>query len=128
MTDTISQICPAAKKSRTPFSHSCVKTTAMFELIHIDIWGPYQTKTSDGCNQFLTIVDDFSRYSWVHLLKHKNQVTTVLHNFASYAENQFKTTIKSLRSDNAKEFCEGSLQVFFLQKGIIHQRSCVYTP
>lgn len=109
------------------FTHSSIKSFATFELLHLDIWDPYQIKTPTGCNQFLTIVDDFSRFTWVHLLKRKSDIVQILQNFAAYVDIQFHTKIKTLRTDNAKEFCEGDLQDFCRNQGIIHQRSCVYT-
>lgn len=122
------QICPAAKQSRISFPDSTIKSTTIFDLVYLDVWGPYQTKTSDGCNQFLTIVDDFSRYTWVHLLKFKSEVPGILVKIAAYVQTQFQATIKCIRTDNSKEFCEGSLQKFCQDQGILHQRSCPYTP
>ena len=78
-----------AKQTRNSFPHSSIKTKSSFELIHIDAWGPYQTKSTTGCNQFLTIVDDFSRFTWVHLLKHKSECVQVISNFFEYVSNQF---------------------------------------
>ncbi|KAL8156622.1 hypothetical protein AgCh_001632 [Apium graveolens] len=34
--DTICQICPAAKQTRLPFTHSYIKTTSVFEMLHLD--------------------------------------------------------------------------------------------
>ena len=97
-------------------------------MIHIDVWGPYHIKTPSGCNQFLTIVDDFSRFSWVHLLKHKSDCATVLAAFFQYVDTQFKKKVKVVRSDNAKELKDGAMFVLFQQNGIIHQTSCSHTP
>lgn len=127
MQENICQICPAVKQTRLPFSHSCIKTNSVFELVHLDIWGPYNTKSSSGCTYFLTIVDDFSRFTWVHLLQHKSDAAGILSKFVSYVENQFGTTIKSFRSDNAKEFLEGHLKTLCDTKGIVQQSSCVHT-
>jgi len=43
-------------------------------------------------------------------------------------ENQFKTTIKVIRSDNGLEFTNTESIIFFQSKGIHHQKSCPYTP
>lgn len=110
--DIICQICPLAKQSRNSFSHSNIKSKAVFELIHVDVWGPYRTKTHSGCNQFVTIPDDFSRYTWIHMIKFKSEVADILQNFIHYAETQFATKVLCVRSDNALEFCEGRLKVF----------------
>ncbi|XP_019227530.1 PREDICTED: uncharacterized protein LOC109208834 [Nicotiana attenuata] len=53
--------CPCAKQTRQPFPISSIKTTASFELVHMDVWGPYKIPTMDGNRFFLTVVDDFSR-------------------------------------------------------------------
>ena len=37
------------------------KASVLFELIHVDLWGPYRDLSSCGDVYFLTIVDNFSR-------------------------------------------------------------------
>ncbi|CAO2834341.1 unnamed protein product, partial [Amaranthus hypochondriacus] len=37
----ICTICPLARQSRLSFSHSEIRTQHPFELLHIDLWGPY---------------------------------------------------------------------------------------
>jgi len=74
---------------------------------------------------FLTIVDDHSRFTWVYLMHNKSQTNSIIQSFFSYAETQFQTSVKCLRSDNGAEF---NMSAFFLSKGVLHQRSCVATP
>lgn len=69
--DTICEVCPKANQTRVSFPRSSIKTTKSFEL-HLDVWGPHSANTPSGCNQFFTIVDDFSRFTWIHFLKHKS--------------------------------------------------------
>lgn len=59
------RLCPMAKQTRLYFPHSVIKTSYPMELLHVDIWGPYRHKTRSGCNMFLTIVDDFTRTTWL---------------------------------------------------------------
>ena len=54
---------------------------SFFELIHVDIWDPYSIPSFEGHRFFLTVVDDFSRFTWIYLLKTKAEVKTVLPNF-----------------------------------------------
>ncbi|XP_019234924.1 PREDICTED: uncharacterized protein LOC109215337 [Nicotiana attenuata] len=54
-------VCPLAKHTRLPFHSSDSKSTEIFQLLHLDVWGPYSTSTVDGNKYFLTIVDDYSR-------------------------------------------------------------------
>lgn len=41
-------ICPLARQSRNLFPISLIKSKQMFELIHVDTWGPFKTPTYNG--------------------------------------------------------------------------------
>lgn len=41
-------ICPMAKKVRLPFQHSNIRAIACFDLVHINVWGPYKVPTYNG--------------------------------------------------------------------------------
>lgn len=64
-------VCHYSKQKRLPFNPRTHVSSKPFELIHCDLWGPFDTSTVDGFKYFLTIVDDFTRCTWVYLLKHK---------------------------------------------------------
>lgn len=100
-------------------------SSSAFELLHLDIWGPFYVPTTDGYKYFLTIVDDCTRATWVYLLKDKSSVTTVFPAFLTLIENQYNASVKAIRSDNAPEL---SFRSLLLSKGIIHYFSCAYTP
>jgi len=115
-----------AKQSRLPFSPSTISSIKPFEIIHCDIWGRYRHPSLTGAHYFLTIVDDFSRFTWIFLMRHKNEAQSLLKNFFSFVRTQFETQIKTFRSDNGGEFI--SLRSFFQNHGVVFQHSCVYTP
>ena len=69
-------ICPLAKQHKLSFPYSVSISTHPFDLVHCDIWGPLSTKSITGSSYFLTIVDDKSRFTWVHLLENKSQTRT----------------------------------------------------
>ncbi|XP_015164024.1 uncharacterized protein [Solanum tuberosum] len=121
-------VCPYAKQTRSVFPSSCIKSTACFDLVHIDLWGPYNTPTVDGNRYFLTIVDDFSRMTWLFLLQFKSDVCVSLKVFLQYVKTQFGKSVKVLRPDNGTEFVNSVCAQLFKDLGIIHQRSCPYTP
>ena len=58
---------------------------------------------------FLTIVDDYMRTTWLYLIKYKSQCVRFLTHFVSFVHNQFNSTVKIIRTDNAKELCEGEI-------------------
>ena len=117
--------CHFAKQKKLPFPHSNRKSSSFFELIHVDVWGPVAISSIDGFKYFLTVVDDFRRFTWIHLLKYKSDVKTILPSFIQLIETQFTVKLKRIRSDNGKEFY---LTDFFNNKGIFHETSCVETP
>lgn len=122
-------ICPMARQSRLPFPDSSIKSTYPFQLIHIDTWGPYKSPTYNGCRYFLTIVDDYTRATWTHLMGSKNNYFPLIKAFIAMVKTQFNATIQSIRSENALELgsCTSASQ-FFLDLGILHQTSCPHTP
>ena len=61
-------VCPLAKQTRLTFPISTTRASMMFDVVHMDLWGPYKTPTIDRKHYFLTVVDDYSRFVWVHLL------------------------------------------------------------
>ena len=127
-TNSICSICPKARLHRQSFPLSNTRASRIFELIHVDIWGPYRCSTYDGYKYFLTIVDDFSRATWVHLMTSKSNAFPLLQTFVSFVETQFGTPVKSIRTDNGLEFQDTTALLFYANKGIIHQKSCVDTP
>ncbi|KAL2893081.1 Retrovirus-related Pol polyprotein from transposon RE1 [Bienertia sinuspersici] len=84
--DDICQICPMSRQTRLVFPSSSIKSVAPFQLLHLDIWGPYHVCTHNGCKSFLTIVDDFSRMTWVHMLHFKSDVSQIFEHFVKYVD------------------------------------------
>ncbi|XP_070054071.1 uncharacterized protein [Nicotiana tomentosiformis] len=63
------------------------KQAFLCSLVHFDIWGPYHTRTYNGFMYFLTLVDDYSRVTWTHLLSCKSNALSVLKAFVSMVES-----------------------------------------
>lgn len=123
--DTPCTVCHLARQKRLSFPHSVSCSSSIFALIHCDIWGPFSVSSRDGHRYFLTIVDYYSRFTWIHLLKSKDQTRTYLKSFFHFVENQFDSKIKIIHSDNGPEF---HMPDFYSLKGVLHQLSCVESP
>ncbi|KAL2241232.1 UNVERIFIED_CONTAM: Retrovirus-related Pol polyprotein from transposon RE1 [Sesamum indicum] len=124
----VCHVCPLAKQARTPFPSSTSTSSILFELVHVDIWGPYKQPSIGGCHYVLTLVDDYSRATWTYLMRYKSQTTSLLSSFIKQVQTQFGLQVRSLRTDNGPEFLASSCQELIKNHGIIHQKSCVYTP
>jgi len=103
--DNICSPCHLAKHHNLPFQLSKSFSKFVFDLIHIDIRVPFGVPSIPGHRYFLTIIDDFSRHTWVHLMKNKSETIDLLQHFIVHVKNQFDKSIKTIRMDNGKEFC-----------------------
>ncbi|KAF7808557.1 G-type lectin S-receptor-like serine/threonine-protein kinase [Senna tora] len=73
-------------------------------------------------------VDDFSRCVWIYLMQSKGQTVGLLDEFLKYVKNFFSANVKCFKTDNGSEFLSGNCQKLLKDRGIVHQRACVYTP
>lgn len=123
-------LCPQARQHKLPYTLSEIHTTKIFDLIHVDTWGPYHTPTQEGYKYFVIIVDDFSRVTWTFLVTTKRVAGLVLKNFVQMIETQFQIRLNTIRTDNAFELGSSlELRSFFTKKkGITHQTICPHTP
>jgi len=126
--DFVCEIYPKAKQHTLPFPTRHISTSSIFELLHIDTWGPYHTKTPVNHRYFLTIVDDYSRGTWKHLMVTKDEAITLIKRFMTMAKTQFGKTVKVVKSDNALELGSSDALSFFGKTRIKHETSCVHTP
>ncbi|KAL0451508.1 UNVERIFIED_CONTAM: Retrovirus-related Pol polyprotein from transposon RE2 [Sesamum latifolium] len=106
MADLVSEIVKMVQQRNIPmdpitnfadYAQCDDEFAALFELVHLDVWGPYKTPTISGCNYILTILDDHSRTLWTYLIKHKSQVPSILTSFYNMIDTQFSAKVKTLR-------------------------------
>ncbi|GJS07558.1 retrotransposon protein, putative, ty1-copia subclass [Tanacetum coccineum] len=60
--------------TRKSFPHRPEKATDLFGIIHTDVCGPLRHVSRQGASYFITFTDDYSRYGYVYLLKHKHEI------------------------------------------------------
>ena len=104
------------------------RASAPFKLIHSNVWGSCPVMSPTGFKYFVTFVDDFSRVTWLYLMKSRSELFSHFTAFCAEIKTQFHVPIQILRSDNAKEYLSKPFQSFMLQHKILHQTSCVDTP
>ena len=61
-------------------------------------------------------------------MKTRAELFSIFQKFHVEIRTQFNTSIRILRSDNAKEYFSTSFSSFTSFHGILHQSSCAYTP
>ncbi|KAL8153060.1 LOW QUALITY PROTEIN: hypothetical protein V2J09_010820 [Rumex salicifolius] len=121
---TFCDTCNRAKFHRLSFRSSNSKSLNTFDLLHMDLWGPFGVPNIRGERYFFTIVDDMSRATWTYLLHKKEQVMKVVKSFVA----MFGKTPKMVRFDNGSELMNMECREYFSALGVIHQRTMTYTP
>ncbi|CAI7804077.1 unnamed protein product [Closterium sp. NIES-53] len=121
--------CTTGKLPRTSFPTSTTRASAPLELVHTDVCGPMQTSDREKGNKyFITFLYDFSRLSWVTLVKTKDEVVKVFKRWIRFAEREAGAKVKILRSDRGGEYMGKDMESFLEDKDITHQLSVAHTP
>ena len=76
----------------------------------------------------MLLVDDFTRMTWVCLLKKKSKAFECFKIFKELVENEAELRIKCLRSDNGGEFTSKEFNHYCEEHGIKIQLSVAMTP
>nr|GFA19751.1 putative ribonuclease H-like domain-containing protein [Tanacetum cinerariifolium] len=98
-------------------------------LLHMDLCGPMRIASINGKRYVLVIVDDYSRYTWVHFLRSKDEAPEAIIKFLKRITLLLQSpVIIIIRTDNGTEFKNLVLKKYFDSVGISHQMSSVRTP
>nr|GEX03819.1 hypothetical protein [Tanacetum cinerariifolium] len=80
--DQLCSSCELGKAKRKSFqSKTTPSSKRRLQLIHMDLCGPIRVASINGNKYVLVIVDDYSRYTWTHFLRSKDETPKVLIDF-----------------------------------------------
>lgn len=97
-------------------------------LVHTDVCGKMGTQSLSGGEYFLTFIDDKTRYVWVYILKHKDEVFKKFLEWKIMAEKSTGKKLKVLRSDNGGEYVSKEFGSYLRSEGVRHERTIPKTP
>ncbi|CAI7846153.1 unnamed protein product [Closterium sp. NIES-54] len=104
--------CMQAKFTRYPFSSSEATAKAPLDEVVMDVVGPLKLGAS-GAEYFLTIVDVYTRMTWVYVLSKKRDVAeTVKTDWLPMVEWQQDRLVKAIRADRGGEFLSKATWAF----------------
>lgn len=126
--DITCESCSIGKQVRKSFSSSFTVSNDILELVHFDVCGPMPVESIGGSRYYLSLLDDYSHYSFVYFLKKRDEVPEKLIKFINLVCNQKNKNLKVVRSDAAKENINKNFVQFLEKKGIKHEKSCPHTP
>jgi hypothetical protein len=121
------ETCIQTKLTRLPFP-SVEKNYKLLELVHSDVCTMDNVLSRGGNRYFITFIDDYSKFCYVYLLKHKSEAFSKFLLYLAEVQNRFKTKIVHLRTDRGGEYLGGEFDKFCEDNGIIHQTSAPRTP
>lgn len=123
------EACLVGKKSRLSFPvQAQYRANKPLELVHADLCGPITPQTSAGNRYFFLLVDDFSRFMWVYVIKTKDEALVAFKKFKVQVENKTSFKVKTLRTDRGGEFVSQCFSEFCEAEGIQRQLTAPYTP
>nr|GEX14036.1 Gag-Pol polyprotein [Tanacetum cinerariifolium] len=97
-------------------------------LLHMDLYGPMRIASINGKRYVLVIVDDYSRYTWVHFLTSKDEAPEVIKTFLKRIYVLLQSLFIIIRTDNGTKFKNQVLKEYFDSVGISQKVSSVRTP
>nr|GEU87644.1 putative ribonuclease H-like domain-containing protein [Tanacetum cinerariifolium] len=82
LTDHLCSSCELGKAKRKSFQTKVTPSTKRrLQLLHMDLCGPMRVASINGKKYVLVIIDDYSRYTWTHFLRSKDETPEVLIDF-----------------------------------------------
>ena len=84
----VCQDCLAGKQTRLLFPASTnYRASESLELVHADLCGPISPATICGSHYFMLLVDNFSRWMWIYVIKTKDQALLMFEKLKRLVEN-----------------------------------------
>nr|GEX37054.1 hypothetical protein [Tanacetum cinerariifolium] len=82
----------------------------------------------NGKNYILVIVDDYLRFTWVKLLRSKDEALDFIIKFLRMIQVRLKVLVRRIRTDNGTEFVNQTLRDYYEEVGISHETSVACSP
>jgi hypothetical protein len=113
--------CQKAKSHQLPYPKSFSVSTVPLQIVFSDVWGPALASVG-RYKYYVSFIDDYSKFTWIYLLKNKSDVFQKFHDFQHHVERLFDKKILALQTDWGGEYHK--LNSFFQKVGISHHVSC----
>ena len=104
-----------------PFKAKGYRAKEVLHLVHTDLCGPISTSARGGYEYFIIFIDDYSRYGYIYLMRHKSKTFEKFKEYKAEVENLHGKSIKSLQSDHGGEYLLGEFRQFIEDHGITSQ-------
>jgi transposase InsO family protein len=120
--------CALGKNIKKPFPRNKNISKEILDLIHLDVCGPMPSRSLGGSLYYVIFIDDYSRKTWLYLLKTKHEVFSKFQEFKEEIENLTNKKIKTLRTDNGGEYTSKEFVAFCKSTGIGRELTVPHNP
>ena len=96
--ESVCDACQQAKSYQLRYPRSSSVSSHPLELIFSDVWGPAPSFVG-GNKYYVSFIDNYSKFTWVYLLKFKYDVFQRFHEFQNLVERLFDQKIVSMQTD-----------------------------
>ncbi|GJV15797.1 retrovirus-related pol polyprotein from transposon TNT 1-94 [Tanacetum coccineum] len=122
--DHLCSSCELGKAKQKSFqTKTAPSSKRRLQLLHMDLCGPMRVESINGKKYVLVIVDDYSRYTWTHFLRTKDETPEVLNDFLRLVQRGLHAQVRIVRTDKGTKFLNKTLHAYFAKEGIEHQMS-----
>ncbi|KAK9008903.1 hypothetical protein V6N11_080380 [Hibiscus sabdariffa] len=97
-------------------------------LVLVTITLELQKQHEGGYQYFIMFTEDFSRYGYIYLMRHKSEALKKFKEFKNEVQNQHGKSIKALRSDRGGEYLSQDFDELLKNCGIVSQLTPPGTP
>ena len=120
--------CLLGKMTKAPFIGHSERASDLLGLIHTNVCGPISLIARGGYQYFITFTDDFIRYGYIYLMRHKSESFEKFKLFKNEVQNQLRKNIKTLRFDRRSEYLSQNFDDHLKDCGIVSQLTPPRTP
>ncbi len=104
--ESICEICIIDKQNRTSSRKPHIRVIKVDELVYLNLVNDGKiSKIDEEFRYVATMIDDYSQYTIIYLLKRKFDLKDVLRKYLKFMKTQ-STSIQRLRSDNEDEYAD----------------------
>ena len=129
MSNVVCGSCQLGKQTKAKHPSTQTSTTSRpLELLHLDLMGPTRTESLGGKRYIMVVVDNFTRYTWVTLLRSKSEAPEHIEALCTRLQNEKSLKIDRIRSDHGKEFENSYMESFCMRSGISQEFFALITP
>ncbi|GJY86381.1 retrovirus-related pol polyprotein from transposon TNT 1-94 [Tanacetum coccineum] len=124
-------LCPSCEQGKSKRASHPPKpvpnSKKRLHLLHMDLCGLMRIASINGKSYVLVIMDDYSCYTWVVILRLKDEPPEEIKTFLKRITILLQAPVIIVRTDNGTKFKNQVLQEYFKCVGISHQASLVRT-